>query len=94
MKKVTGIGGIFFDYQDGKSPLYRGNQEDSPAKGLDLPDASRSWQDVFSFVQSCGRAFLPAYLPIVERRRSIEYGQRERDFQLYRRGRYVEFNLV
>ncbi len=37
---------------------------------------------------------MPAYLPIVERRKSQEYGDRERDFQLYRRGRYVEFNLV
>jgi coproporphyrinogen III oxidase len=45
-------------------------------------------------VQSCGEAFLPAYLPIVERRQATEYGERERDFQLYRRGRYVEFNLV
>jgi len=37
---------------------------------------------------------LQAYLPIVERRKDTPYGQRERDFQLYRRGRYVEFNLV
>jgi coproporphyrinogen III oxidase len=41
-----------------------------------------------------GDAFLPAYLPIVERRREMPYGERERDFQAYRRGRYVEFNLV
>jgi coproporphyrinogen III oxidase len=41
-----------------------------------------------------GEAFLPAYVPIVERRRTMAYGNRERDFQLYRRGRYVEFNLV
>ena len=38
--------------------------------------------------------YLPAYLPIVERRKDTPYGERERDFQLYRRGRYVEFNLV
>jgi coproporphyrinogen III oxidase len=37
---------------------------------------------------------VPAYLPIVERRRDLPYGERERSFQLYRRGRYVEFNLV
>ena len=48
----------------------------------------------FEFLQSVGDAFLPAYLPIVERRRDTDYGQRERDFQLYRRGRYVEFNLI
>ena len=48
----------------------------------------------FEFLQSVGDAFLPAYLPIVERRRDTDYGERERDFQLYRRGRYVEFNLI
>jgi len=48
----------------------------------------------FAMQQSVGDAFLPAYLPIVERRRDTPYGERERAFQLYRRGRYVEFNLV
>jgi coproporphyrinogen III oxidase len=41
-----------------------------------------------------GDHFLAAYLPILRRRRDMPYGERERDFQLYRRGRYVEFNLV
>jgi coproporphyrinogen III oxidase len=49
---------------------------------------------LFQFAQNCGRAFLPAYGPIVEKRRNTEYGDRQRQFQLYRRGRYVEFNLV
>lgn len=48
----------------------------------------------FAFVRHVGDAFLPAYLPIVQRRRHHAHGPRERDFQLYRRGRYVEFNLV
>ncbi|HEY7753488.1 MAG TPA: oxygen-dependent coproporphyrinogen oxidase [Steroidobacteraceae bacterium] len=48
----------------------------------------------FSFAQRIGDAFLSAYLPIVERRRNVPYGAREREFQLYRRGRYVEFNLL
>ncbi len=48
----------------------------------------------FAMVQSLGNAFLPAYLPLLERRRNLPYGERERDFQAYRRGRYVEFNLV
>ncbi len=48
----------------------------------------------FAFLRSVGDSFLDAYLPIVERRMSTPYGERERDFQLYRRGRYVEFNLV
>ena len=48
----------------------------------------------FAFLRSVGDHFLAAYLPIVQRRRETAYGERERDFQLYRRGRYVEFNLV
>ncbi|MFO1371554.1 MAG: oxygen-dependent coproporphyrinogen oxidase [Candidatus Competibacteraceae bacterium] len=48
----------------------------------------------FAFMRSVGDHYLPAYLPIVERRRELLYGEREREFQLYRRGRYVEFNLV
>lgn len=48
----------------------------------------------FSYTRAVGEAFLEAYLPIVERRRDTAYGERERQFQLYRRGRYVEFNLV
>ena len=56
----------------------------------DLPADEES----FAFVKSVGEAFLPAYLPIVERRRDLPYGERERRWQLLRRGRYVEFNLV
>jgi coproporphyrinogen III oxidase len=48
----------------------------------------------FAMQRAVGDAFLGAYLPIVERRRDTPYGERERDFQAYRRGRYVEFNLV
>ena len=48
----------------------------------------------FAMLRSVGDAFIGAYLPIVQRRRDTPFGERERDFQLYRRGRYVEFNLV
>ncbi|MGZ5036839.1 MAG: oxygen-dependent coproporphyrinogen oxidase [Usitatibacter sp.] len=48
----------------------------------------------FAVMRAVGDAFLPAYAPIVEKRRDAPYGERERDFQAYRRGRYVEFNLV
>jgi coproporphyrinogen III oxidase len=48
----------------------------------------------FKLTQSVGDSFLDAYLPILERRKNMAYGERERDFQAYRRGRYVEFNLV
>ena len=48
----------------------------------------------FEFMRSVGDHYLQAYLPIVQKRKDMSYGERERDFQLYRRGRYVEFNLV
>jgi len=48
----------------------------------------------FAFMQSVGDHYIQAYRPIVARRKNTPYGERERDFQLYRRGRYVEFNLV
>jgi coproporphyrinogen III oxidase len=52
------------------------------------------FEHCFALTRSVGDHFLPAYVPIVERRRDTPYGERERDFQAYRRGRYVEFNLV
>jgi coproporphyrinogen III oxidase len=48
----------------------------------------------FAFMRAIGDSYIPAYLPIVQRNRGTPYGERERQFQLYRRGRYVEFNLV
>jgi coproporphyrinogen III oxidase len=48
----------------------------------------------FSFMQSVGDHFVPAYTPILERRKDTQYSEEQRDWQLYRRGRYVEFNLV
>jgi coproporphyrinogen III oxidase len=51
-------------------------------------------EETFAFARAAARAFLPAYLPIVERRRAEPFGERERTWQLQRRGRYVEFNLV
>ncbi len=56
--------------------------------------AEGGFDQAFAMTQSVGDAFLPAYLPILARRKDIAYGERERDFQAYRRGRYVEFNLV
>ncbi len=52
------------------------------------------FEHCFGFLRSVGDGYLDAYLPIVQRRRATPWGERERDFQLYRRGRYVEFNLV
>lgn len=57
---------------------------------LNDPDFTQT----FAFMQSVGNHYIPAYLPIVQKRKDIAFGDRERNFQLYRRGRYVEFNLV
>ena len=56
--------------------------------------AEGGFDHAFGMTKSVGEAFLDAYLPILERRKDHSYGERERDFQAYRRGRYVEFNLV
>jgi coproporphyrinogen III oxidase len=56
--------------------------------------AEPDFAGAFALVRSVGDHFLTAYTPIVERRRALPYGEREREFQAYRRGRYVEFNLV
>ena len=63
--------------------------------GIFFDDFSEPGFDAsFGMLRSVGDTFLGAYLPIVERRVAMPYGERERAFQLYRRGRYVEFNLV
>jgi coproporphyrinogen III oxidase len=63
--------------------------------GLFFDDLSEGgFARCFSFMKSVGDHFLPAFMPIVERRKLEAWGERERNFQLYRRGRYVEFNLL
>ena len=54
----------------------------------------RDFEFCFALSRAVGGAFVPAYIPIVERRRGLRYGEREREYQLWRRGRYAEFNLV
>jgi len=56
--------------------------------------ADQSFEHSFALTRSVGEHFVPAYLPIVQRRKGNAYGERERAFQAYRRARYVEFNLV
>jgi coproporphyrinogen III oxidase len=82
-----GVGGIFFDYLTGE-------RADDPLGPGQPASAGRGIEFVFEFVQGVSRAFLPAYVPIAERRMNEPYTEREREFQLIRRGRYVEFNLV
>jgi len=70
-------------------------QEARGLGGLFFDDLNEwEFDKCFAFMRSIGDAFLPAYVPIVERRKDIEYDEQQRQFQLYRRGRYVEFNLV
>jgi coproporphyrinogen III oxidase len=70
-------------------------QEQRGLGGIFFDDFSElGMQQSFAMLQSVGDAFLKAYMPILERRKDMPYGPKERDFQLYRRGRYVEFNLV
>lgn len=63
--------------------------------GIFFDDLSEpDFATAFAIQQNVGNHFISAYVPILERRKDVPYGERERDFQLYRRGRYVEFNLV
>jgi len=62
--------------------------------GLFFDDLHTDFERDFAYLRAVGHGFLDAYLPIVERRSGMPWGDRERQFQLYRRGRYVEFNLI
>jgi coproporphyrinogen III oxidase len=85
-RETRGVGGIFYDYLDA------GGFGESDARTTFAHE--RTSDRSFAFMADAGRAFTEAYLPIVERRARTGYGERERSFQLLRRGRYVEFNLV
>ncbi len=95
-QETRGIGGIFYDYQDGSGILYKGQNTKGPAAKIskEIGSCPKTWDQLFALAKSCGQAFLPSYIPIIEKRQNQQYGERERQFQLYRRGRYVEFNLV
>ncbi|KHM91099.1 coproporphyrinogen III oxidase, partial [Xanthomonas vesicatoria] len=62
--------------------------------GLFFDDLGQDFERDFAYQQAVGNGFLDAYMPLVQRRKDEPFGEREREFQLYRRGRYVEFNLV
>ncbi len=75
--------------------LLRHRNETRGVGGLFFDDLDEGgFERCFAFMRDVGQGFLDAYLPIVERRMHEPWGEREREFQLYRRGRYVEFNLV
>jgi coproporphyrinogen III oxidase len=84
--ETRGIGGIFYDYVDAS-----GFGEADQRTPFEQP---RTFEQMLAFMTDAGNAFPEAYLPLVERHALDPFGERERDFQLVRRGRYVEFNLV
>ena len=91
-----GVGGIFYDYQDGSGRIYKGDNKESKAykESINIGELNLNWNNLFSLAENCGGAFLDSYQPIIEKRVNQNYTKEQREFQLYRRGRYVEFNLV
>ncbi|KAF4611158.1 hypothetical protein D9613_006642 [Agrocybe pediades] len=84
-KESRGIGGLFFD------DLNEGTHLRLPNPEVPRP---RTPSEIFAFIQDLGKAFVPSYIPILELRHAQPYTPHERRWQLLRRGRYVEFNLV
>ncbi len=84
--ETRGVGGIFYDYLNES-----GFGESDRRTSFDEP---KSFATLLAFMTDAGNAFVDAYLPLVERHACDPFGERERTFQLTRRGRYVEFNLV
>ncbi len=84
--EARGVGGIFFDDLNAAALADLGEPE--------APTPGDPFERCFALVRSVGDAFPQAYLPILEKRRALAYGAYEREFQAYRRGRYVEFNLL
>jgi coproporphyrinogen III oxidase len=91
-----GVGGVFFDYLGaGAEATAKQARDPSVAPSVVVPSPIESdGERLFAFVKALGAAIMPAYLPIVARRRDDPWGERERRWQLVRRGRYVEFNLL
>jgi coproporphyrinogen III oxidase len=83
-----GVGGLFFDYLGAGAEATAGAPPAAPSALEGEPER------LFDFVRQAGDAFLPAYAPIVERRRDEPWTEEQRRWQLLRRGRYVEFNLI
>lgn len=79
---------------------YFSNKHRGETRGLggiffdDLDEQEKDQENAFAFVQTCLKAFLPSYMPIIMKRKDMPYTAREKEWQQIRRGRYVEFNLV
>lgn len=97
--ETRGIGGIFYDHLDGKAGVLvkadsARHSENTAHSALDLETPATSWTELFAFHCDNARSFELAYFPIAEKRRQQPWTEAQRQFQLYRRGRYVEFNLL
>ena len=89
--------GLYAEFKRWCDDYFHIKHRDEPrgVGGVFFDDLNRfDFETSFALMRSVGDAYIPAYRPIVARRKDHEYGDRERQFQLYRRGRYVEFNLV
>jgi len=84
--ETRGVGGIFYDYLDAAG---FGESDERTSFGRE-----KTFEELLAFMNDAGGAFVEAYLPLVERHALDPFGERERSFQLMRRGRYVEFNLI
>lgn len=84
--ETRGVGGIFYDYLDGAG---FGESDERTRFACE-----KTFDELLAFMSDAGAAFAEAYLPLVERHALEPFGERERSFQLMRRGRYVEFNLI
>lgn len=87
-KEARGVGGIFFD-DLGSEPHKKFVGE--PSDEVKRP---KTKEEIFEFIKSAGDAFVPSYVPILEKRKDTPYTEHQRRWQLIRRGRYVEFNLI
>ncbi len=88
---------VYADYKKWCDEYFYLKHRDEPrgVGGLFFDDLNEGGFDhCFNLLKSIGDSYTKAYLPIIQRRKGTPFGERERDFQLYRRGRYVEFNLV
>ena len=88
---------VYDDYKKWCDEYFYLKHRDEPrgVGGLFFDDLNKwGFEKSFSFMQSVGNHYIDAYLPIIQKRKDTAYGEKERDFQCYRRGRYVEFNLV
>lgn len=95
--ETRGIGGVFYDYQNGHAgPLLKSDiaRKSEASSGHNWQQPAKSAAAMFAFQQDVAGAFLPAYKPLIAKYRDRTWSELEREFQLYRRGRYVEFNLL